>query len=84
MIKYECMMNLIPSIIVNLNPRQKKININIEKYKLGMIVDNLDLLKEKLKKLITDINFRTKIVNNCLNIRKNIMKKKLMSALLNL
>ena len=84
MIKYECMMNLIPSIIVNLNPRQKKININIEKYKLGMIVENLDLLKEKLKKLITDINFRTKIVNNCLNIRKKYNEKKLMSALLNL
>ena len=83
MSKYECMLNSIPSIIINLNKQQSWINKNLNVKKLSLVVDNINLFYKKLNILLSNKSLRTEIRNNCYKIRKKFDEKKLINSLLN-
>ncbi len=84
MSKFECMLNSIPCIVINLNKDQSRINKRLNYKKLCLVVDNISLLNKKLKILITNKKLRREIKNNCYKISKKFEEKKLVNKLTNL
>lgn len=81
MSKYECILNSIPSIIINLNKQQSLINKNLNIQKLSLVIDNINLFYKKLNIMLSNKNLRTEIRNNCYKIRKKFNEKKLINSL---
>ena len=81
MAKYECIINQIPSIVINLNSQQKKINQNFIKYNFIIILKKLDELDKKLKLLIFNQNLREKLIYNCIKLRKNYKETRILKEL---
>ncbi len=84
MSKFECMLNSIPCIIINLNKDQSRINKQLNYKKLCLVVDNINLLNKKLKIIITNKKLRREIKNNCYKMSKKFEEKKLVNSLTNL
>jgi len=82
MAKYECIMNYIPSIIINLTNQQKKINFKLKDERYVLLLNNLDNFKQKFKLIISNKSLRIKIIKNCKKIRKDYSEKKIVKKLL--
>lgn len=83
MTKYECMINLIPTMIINLDLKQIKINSRINNLKFGIVINNLNNLLKKFNEIVHDKVLINKIIKNYTDIRKKYNEKKLLSRLLN-
>ena len=82
MSKYECIINYIPSIIINLTTQQKKINFRLKDERYFLLLNNLNNFKQKFELMISNKSLRTKMIKNCKKIRKDYSEKKIIEKLL--
>ena len=82
MSKYECIINFVPSIVINLNEQQKKVNFKFKDERHVLLLNNLKNFKQKFELIISNKYLRAKIIKNCKKIRKNYSERKIIKNLL--
>ena len=81
MSKYECIINFIPSIVINLTEEQKKVNLKFKDERHVLLLNNLINFKQKFELIISKESLRSKMIKNCKKIRKNYSEKKIIKKL---
>ena len=82
MSKYECIINFVPSIVINLTEQQKKVNFKFKDERHFLILNNLNNFKKNFELITLNKNLRAKIIKNCKKIRKGYSEKKIIEKLL--
>lgn len=84
MSKYECIVNQIPSIVVNLTPQQKKINFKFCNNKYFFVLKKLKNFENIISFLINNKKTRNNIIKNCQKIRTGYKEKNILNYFINL
>ena len=78
-------LHCLPSLILNINSLQKKINSNIFKRKIAVTINNLEEFEKKLKIITKNYELRKTLSMNCKSLRKkyneNLIYKKFESLI---
>ena len=82
MSKYECMLNMIPFVVINLDKSQVKINSKFNHIYKFIIINKLSELETKLELILSSSVLRNKMVNDCFKMRKKYNEKNLIKNLL--